>query len=603
MKISIARRAAALLLLLSIAPGCGSTNAPHPTTSPDGGRPDATTHADVGHPNQPPDASVTAPDANEFVPDATVFIPDAGEIVPDAGPVTVWPDGGVIDPWADGGTENVQTPSDYADAGLSFGCPSGDGMYCGIGLGLDPDKLYRCLGGVVEEAASCNGRCLLGLAGEADRCPCPAGDGAYCGATLNREASTLFTCSNGVITLNKLCAAACVVGEGGDADKCPDCPDGDGTYCGGRIGRDPHTLYECFGGKVEARETCGGTCLHDDFSSGPQDVCGACPNGDGDYCGADVVGDIYTLYSCEAGVLTVKEECAGNCTPASGAVAARCAACPGGVNKRYCGARVNGDPSRVYDCLDGTLDPVDTCPGACKEKGVDEDDECSVCPAGDGQYCGVMADEPTLDPRTLYNCKAGVYTAAQWCLGGCGPNDDGTADQCFPECPNGDGHYCGSEVGGDARTLYDCHAGNIAPIARCWSTCPGEDGPDASCGSCPGTNGIYCGASVNGDANTLYNCTDGAIAPREQCSNGCQLNPPGVADVCKAGRCPYGNGLYCGQSIGAEANVLYNCSNGNVTLVQRCSAGCRVNPPGVADACNGTSSGGCTAAANASRTC
>ena len=100
---------------------------------------------------------------------------------------------------------------------------------------------------------------------------------------------------------------------------------------------------------------------------------------------------------------------------------------------------------------------------------------------------------------------------------------------------------------------------------------------------CPAGNGSYCGGPYGRDANTLYTCTNGNWSVREVCTAGCQINPPGTPDTCKAPPSNFctgkSNGWYCD---GAD---LVTCSGGNVVGRQTCQYGCQINPPGTPDTC------------------
>ena len=109
---------------------------------------------------------------------------------------------------------------------------------------------------------------------------------------------------------------------------------------------------------------------------------------------------------------------------------------------------------------------------------------------------------------------------------------------------------------------------------------------------CPSGEGLYCGGNgIAGDANVLYRCAAGALTVANRCADGCEQMPAGVSDRCKGssssgGSCPYGNGLYCGgNGIAGDADVLYRCAGGALSEVKRCSNGCQRNPPRTADAC------------------
>ena len=109
-------------------------------------------------------------------------------------------------------------------------------------------------------------------------------------------------------------------------------------------------------------------------------------------------------------------------------------------------------------------------------------------------------------------------------------------------------------------------------------------------GSCPLGNGLYCGGSpgIGGNAGTLYRCTDGVVVAEASCSAGCYAKPAGEADACvdTTQTCVSGDGLYCGgNGIAGNANTLYRCQAGIVSLVQVCTAGCIPRSPGFNDGC------------------
>lgn len=113
-------------------------------------------------------------------------------------------------------------------------------------------------------------------------------------------------------------------------------------------------------------------------------------------------------------------------------------------------------------------------------------------------------------------------------------------------------------------------------------------------GYCP-NNGLYCGGDyIHGDPNTLYRCTSHALSVEQSCGNGCQVNPNGVDDSCKAASpppppqstwCP-NNGLYCGGNyIQGDPSTLYRCTSHNLTVESFCSNGCQIQPDGLDDYC------------------
>lgn len=118
--------------------------------------------------------------------------------------------------------------------------------------------------------------------------------------------------------------------------------------------------------------------------------------------------------------------------------------------------------------------------------------------------------------------------------------------------------------------------------------------PDAGadpCAAATAGNGPYCGQTLGGDANTLYNCQNGKTASSTKCANGCVVMPPGQADVCASGagdvcqNAQSGNGPYCGKTLGGDPGTLYDCQSGKTASTTVCTHGCVLNPPGTADEC------------------
>lgn len=181
----------------------------------------------------------------------------------------------------------------------------------------------------------------------------------------------------------------------------------------------------------------------------------------------------------------------------------------------------------------------------------------------------------------------------------------GSSDVCVGAA---DGDYCGGALGGlaDHNSLYSCNGGATTNVEPCSLGCDNgackQQMASDPCASAMYGNGAYCGSGLaGGDPNALYNCQNGSTASKTTCPNGCQVNPPGVADACAAGGDPCanagsGNGLYCGATINGDANTLYNCQNKVTASSTNCPAGCQVNPPGVADACKPSGSGSCCVA-------
>ena len=215
-----------------------------------------------------------------------------------------------------------------ADGGVDArsSCP-GLGTYCGSRLGLDPTKLYACseskVGAVVR---SCDGPCLEVASSEQDVCPCPNGDGRYCGARVGGDPAWLYDCKAGKVTQAARCGGACNAGASSTSDACAACPSGNGDYCGGTFGADANKLYTCKDGVLAVKADCGGPCVVK--PPGTADVCPACPSGDGKYCGGPVGLDPNTLYDCRGGVFTASSKCSGTCYVAPPGTADSCVPSP-----------------------------------------------------------------------------------------------------------------------------------------------------------------------------------------------------------------------------------------------------------------------------------
>ncbi|MEZ4432125.1 MAG: M23 family metallopeptidase [bacterium] len=269
-------------------------------------------------------------------------------------------------------------------------------------------------------------------------------------------------------------------------------------------------------------------------------------------------------------------------------------------------------------CADGCQQNPPGVPDACRAAGGDP---CARADAGSGLYCGSTLGAG--DPETLYDCQGRVTASSRRCAAGCLQNPPGVPDACAPEGPadpcqgadGGDGAYCGASLGaGERDTLYQCRGRATVSSMPCPGGCqqnpPGvADACRAAADPCQGANGgdgPYCGSSLGaGDPNTLYDCRGRVTRSSMPCPGGCQQNPPGVADACRAAADPCqgangGDGAYCGSSLGAgERETLYEC-RGRVTVgSMACPDGCQQNPPGVADACRAPAPAGdpCDAAA------
>lgn len=116
------------------------------------------------------------------------------------------------------------------------------------------------------------------------------------------------------------------------------------------------------------------------------------------------------------------------------------------------------------------------------------------------------------------------------------------------------------------------------------ATPPDAGAPAPSGPICDLGNGLYCGGHhAPGAPNELYRCTDGIPTLEETCAGECARYPDGMNDHCS---CWLGNGLYCGgNGVNGDANTLYRCTDGVVTVEETCSAGCEKKPNGFNDVC------------------
>ena len=621
---------------------------------------------------------------------------------------------------ASGCQESPPGTNDACAAGkTATECPSGDGLYCGGSVGLDGNTLYYCSAGNFAPTQTCAEGCQVNPPGTSDACkgtsqpvndgnlhlcepfkpplPVTCGFGCYGGhkgsdysaangtpvyapvggavtKVVNTVAGQLCTpdfgnyvkiqsgdyevilahmskdiqvgkgdtiaagthvgnVSNTGYTM-ALIGGSWVCGQGGgyhlhlevrkngvavDAQNTPgivwDCAGGTvtpGGFCGGKqsgLWCDGDTLVSCLNGQAVSSTPCPSTCVH--MPVGTDDKCmeggAACPAGNGAYCGASLGKDPGALYQCTDGSVVQLEVCQYGCQTMPAGTADACKsggqACPAG-NGAYCGATLGLDPSTLYLCTNGATSVIEVCPRGCLQNPPGTDDACkaagATCPSGNGKYCGASLGK---DANTLYNCTNGVTSVVEVCPSGCQQNPAGTEDACkaaTATCPSGNGKYCGASLGKDANTLYQCTNGATSVVEVCANGCQQnpagtEDACKAAAATCPSGDGKYCGGSVGKDGNTLYNCSGGSYSVVEVCQYGCETMPAGTSDQCKGApaSCPSGNGLYCGGSVGKDSNTLYNCKDGSFSVKESCQYGCQTMPAGTSDQCKSAPSSSC----------
>ncbi len=178
------------------------------------------------------------------------------------------------------------------------------------------------------------------------------------------------------------------------------------------------------------------------------------------YCGNDgPSGDPNTLYQCNGGRISIRQQCANGCKINQG-VDDACAAAGGtggpppsaggvtcvGFQGKFCGADgVGGDPNTLYTCAN-SANPTskEVCANGCvTNPNPSLNDTCATAPpAGGGtggagvscaglpdfKYCG--SDGVKGDPSTLYTCVGGKLTGSMPCANGCTIGASNTDDYC-----------------------------------------------------------------------------------------------------------------------------------------------------------------------------
>lgn len=210
------------------------------------------------------------------------------------------------------------------------------------------------------------------------------------------------------------------------------------------------------------------------------------------------------------------------------------------------------------------------------------------CPSS-GYYCGGSVGQSA---GNLYYCSGQGSNPQlnQTCTNGCQTNPPGTPDACIQgACPSS-GWYCGSSVGQNANNLYTCSSSGAIPQQSevcangCKTNPPGTPDVCITLDFCQtvswGGPGTYC------NGNSLVTCSAGQkTITTTTCSQGCQTNAVGVPDSCiDNNACAAvtwaGAGTYCSGSR------LITCNDQKqLTSEMSCANGCQINPPGVADAC------------------
>ena len=98
----------------------------------------------------------------------------------------------------------------------------------------------------------------------------------------------------------------------------------------------------------------------------------------------------------------------------------------------------------------------------------------------------------------------------------------------------------------------------------------------------PGEAGCAC--TLDGTCSEGLSCVDGVCEACDGCDTGQSGEDTGrEVDPCASGR--YGDGPYCGETIGGTEETLYLCAGGETTATSLCDFGCAQCDPFVADVC------------------
>jgi hypothetical protein len=91
----------------------------------------------------------------------------------------------------------------------------------------------------------------------------------------------------------------------------------------------------------------------------------------------------------------------------------------------------------------------------------------------------------------------------------------------------------------------------------------------------------------NGRASMLRRSNSGYIRHPSQKIYPSAGDSAGIRAAYRQVTCPFGDGRYCGGVyVGGTRGNLYQCTAGQLQLVESCSAGCFTAPPGQPDRCN-----------------
>ena len=257
----------------------------------------------------------------------------------------------------------------------------------------------------------------------------------------------------------------------------------------------------------------------EDFSAGKWTLWSGYPEPFGGFgwCSENIESCGDGLCNAEEDCMTCEEDCGGcescgdgMCSPSEscGTCEADCGACP-----PSCGDGVCGDDEDCSSCSDD----CGACPAYCGDNQCNNGETCESCAADCGVCPAQCGDGQCNGGESCGNCEADCGA----CPPSCGDAMCNNGENCW-SCPAD----CGA-------CPAQCGDGQCNGNETC-STC------EADCGACPDPcvnagdgDGWYCGKNIGGISKVLYECSGPQTSNTISCGYGCAGCPPGKADVCK----------------------------------------------------------------------
>jgi hypothetical protein len=362
---------------------------------------------------------------------------------------------------------------------------------------------------------------------------------------------------------------------------------------------------------------------------------GACPSGDGDYCGEGVALTAGTLYHCEGGVFSVKSVCTSGChvapsgqddtcnvgteptititSPLPGTALVRGAtilltyssqgfdavqplsmrvvaidnsnveltptiAAQAGLNDSIPVTIPASWPNQIRLCVSSNAKPVSTCVGPLQVV-----DAPTSCANGDGDYCGEAAG---LTAGTLYHCEGGVFSVKSVCTSGCHVAPSGQDDTCnvgTEPTITITSPLPGTALVRGATILLTYSSQGFDAVQPLSMRVVAIDNSNVEL-----TPTIAAQAGLNDSIpvtipaswpNQIRLCVSSNAKPVSTC-----VGPLQVVDAPTS--CANGDGDYCGEAAGLTAGTLYHCEGGVFSVKLVCTAGCHIAGTGQNDSCN-----------------